>query len=350
MHIFLLNVISARHLRLIMCASASRVYSGLKNLKVEDISPLFEDKIFERGVRYFEQGRIRRPFVYRDSLMAECQGTLPEDYHIRVDMREGNLVASCTCPYAFGYCKHIAAVLIAWVKKPSAFKDLGRAEGLLRRMDKGSLVEMVLDMVKYDPDVVYVINLRLLPRSELPGFVRREMKSIFSDEYVDYLNVREIVKKLDIFRDYASDIFGEGDPGTAMTVLLPAIEAVIDGYTRLDDVDGLLHNFLSMVMGLYGDIIPAFRMDGERRHYLIAAIDWYVNAEWGLERIVRDFLRRETERLGEEKFMLDSVELKLADFKKSFIAMGPKYTDEYEYVEERLERLEALRTDIKGLF
>ena len=331
-----------------MCASAPPVYSGLKNLKVEEVSLLFEDKIFERGVKYFEQGRIRRPFVYRESLMAECQGTLPEDYHIRVDLREGNFVASCTCPYAFGYCKHIAAVLIAWVKNPSMFKDLGQAESLLRRMDKGSLVEIVLDMVKYDPDVVYVINLRLLPRAELPKFVQREMNNIFSGEYVDYLNVREVVKKLDIFREYASDIFDTGDPETAMTVLVPVIEAVIDGYTSLDDTDGLMRNFSAAVVDLYGNIIPAFRMEGERRRYLTAALEWYAGAEWGLERTIRNFLRRETERLGEEKFMLDSVEVKLADYKKSFIVMGPKYTDEYEYVEERLERLEALRADIKG--
>ena len=331
-----------------MHASAPPVATGLRNLTEEDVSSLFEEKIIDRGLKYFEQGRVQRPFVYRDSIMAECQGTLPEDYHIRVDFRDGNLVASCTCPYAFGYCKHIAAVLIAWLKRPSIFKDLGQSEDLLRRMDKGPLVEIVMDMIKYDPDVVYVINLRLLPRSELPGFVQKEMENIFSEEYVDYLNVREIVKKLDIFREYASDIFQAGDMGTAMVVLVPVIEAAINNYTSLDDTDGLMRNFFSTVIDLYGDIIPAFRLEGERRRYLASALDWYIEAEWGLERIIRNFLRKETERLKEERFMINSIELKLADYKRSFITMGPKYTDEYEYVEERLERLEGLITDIKG--
>ena len=331
-----------------MPTSASPVTLGLGNIKEEDVSLLFEEKILDRGIKYFEQGRVKRPFVYHDSLMAECQGTLPEDYHIRVDMREGNFVASCTCPYAFGYCKHIAAVMVAWLKKPSIFKDLGRSEALLKRMDKGPLVEIVMDMIRYDPDVVYVVNLRLLPRKELSGFVQREMKNIFSEEYVDYLNVREIVKKLDIFREYASDIFRAGDPGTAMVVLVPVIEAAIDKYTRLDDADGLMRNFFSMIIDLYGDIIPAFRLDGDRRRYLVEALEWYSAAEWGLERILRGFLQKETGRLGEERFMLNSVELRLADYKRSFITMGPKYTDEYEYIEERLERLEALRADIKG--
>ena len=320
----------------------------LKSLTDEEVSALFEDRIMERGIKYFEQGRIMRPFVYRESIMAECQGTLPENYYIRVDVRGGNLVASCTCPYALGYCKHIAAVLYGWLKKPGMFKDLGQSEDLLKKMDKGPLVETIIDMIKYDPDVVYVINLRLLPRNELPGFVEREMKNIFSEEFVDYLNVREIVKKLDIFREYASDIYQGGDIGTATVILNPVIDAIVDNYTNLDDTDGLMRNFFATVMDLYGDVIPNFRMEGERRRYMNQALEWYLLAEWGLERVLRNLIRKETERLKEQKFMLNAVELRLADFKKSFITMGPKYSEEYEYVEERLERLEEMRADIKG--
>ncbi len=332
-----------------MPASAPPALRDLRSLTDEQVSTLFEDRIMERGIKYFEQGRILRPFVYRDSIMAECRGTLPENYYIRVDLRGGNLVASCTCPYALGYCKHIAAVLYGWLKRPGMFKDLGQSEDLLKKMDKGPLVETIIDMIKYDPDVVYVINLRLLPRPELPGFVEREMKNIFSEEFVDYLNVREIVKKLDIFREYSSDIYQEGDIGTAMVVLRPVIEAIIDNYTNLDDTDGLMRNFFATVMDLYGDILPNYRLEGERRRFMNQALEWYLLAEWGLERVLRNFIRKETERLKERMFMLNSVELKLADYKKSFITMGPKYSEEYEYVEERLERLEELRADIKSL-
>ncbi len=265
-----------------MPAKAPTVGRDLKSLNEKDVRLLFEEKIFDRGIKYFEQGRILRPFVYNDNIMADCQGTLPEDYHIRVDLRDGNFVASCTCPYAPGYCKHIASVMYAWLHKPEMFKDLGQSERLLKRMDKGSLVEIVMDMIKYDPDVVYVVNLRLLPRKELPGFIDREMKNIFSDEFVDYLNVREIVKKLDIFREYASDIFKDGDVDTATIVLQPAIDMIIDNYTKLDDSDGLMRNFFSSVMDLYGDIIPEYRMEGERRRLMGQALEWYDLAEWGL--------------------------------------------------------------------
>lgn len=344
-----LNVIFPALILFLMPASAAPTVTDLRSLTEQEVEKLFDKKIFERGIQYYEQGRVLRPLIYRSSIMAECRGSLPEDYYIRVDVRKGDIVASCTCPYAFGYCKHIAAVMYAWVKRPSMFKDLGKSEDMLKRMDKKALVETIIDMIKYDPDVVYVINLRLLPREELPGFVEREMKNIFSEELVDYLNVREIVKKLDIFREYASDIFQAADAGTAMTVLVPVIDAVIDHYTSLDDVDGLMRNFFAALMDLYGDIIPAFKMEGDRRRYMANALDWYMNAEWGLERVVRNFLIRETQRLNEKRFMLNSVELKLSDYKKSFITMGPKYSEEYEYIEERVHRLEELGSEIRPL-
>ena len=181
----------------------------LIRLKEADVEKLFEPRIFERGIQYYEQGRVERPVVYRKSIMAECRGTQPENYGIRIEVDDGRIVASCTCPYASGNCKHIAAVLYAWLKKPSMFTDLGQAEQLLTRQEKSALVEMVIDMARYDPGVIYVINLRLLPAEDLPGFVQREMGVIFSGEPVDYLNVREIVRKLDIFREYAADLLGK---------------------------------------------------------------------------------------------------------------------------------------------
>ncbi len=63
-----------------------------------------------------------------------------------------------------------------------------------------------------------------------------------------------------------------------------------------------------------------------------------------------NFLRRETERLMEQRYVLDSIDLRLADYKKSLITTGPKYSEEYEYIEERLERLEELRAEIKGRY
>ena len=187
----------------------------LRKLTEPEVARLFDPRIYARGKEYFDEGRVQRPIVYHDSLMADVRGTLPEDYHVSVDVRDRNYIASCTCPYAFGYCKHIAAVMYGWVKRPSLFRDLGQSEDKLKRLGKEEIVEIVIDMIRYDPDVLYVINLRLTPAPELAAFAEREVRAIFSEEYVDYLNVRGIVRKLEIFREYAMDLSRAHDLSTS---------------------------------------------------------------------------------------------------------------------------------------
>ncbi len=318
----------------------------LRKLTEPEVARLFDPRIYERGKEYFNEGRVQRPIVYHDSLMADVPGTMPEDYHVSIDIRDRNYVASCTCPYAFGYCKHIAAVMYAWVKRPSMFRDLGKSEDMLKRLGKEEIVEIVIDMIRYDPDVLYVINLRLTPAPELAAFAEREVSAIFSEEYVDYLNVRGIVRKLEIFREYAMDLSRAHDLSTAITVLTPVIDAVIANYTKLDDVDDLMKNFFGGALDTFGRTITEMRDDGKRRALMTKAVDWYMDAEWGLEDQLRAFMRDVTLRMNEGRFMVNTIDLRVADYRRSLINTSPQYSEEHEYLDERVRRLSGLRTDI----
>jgi hypothetical protein len=329
-----------------MHATGAASAGDLMKLTEPDIARLFDPRIYERGKEYFAEGRVQRAIVYRNSLMADVKGTLPEEYHISVEFRDGNFVASCTCPYAFGYCKHIAAILYAWVKRPGMFKDLGQSEDTLKRLGRDEIVEIVIDMIRYDPDVVYVINLRLTPAPELPAFVQREIGAIFSEEYVDYLNVREIVKKLEIFREYAFDLRRAKKIEAGTSVLEPVIDAVIENYTKLDDVDGLMKNFFGAALDTIGGTMLEMREEGRRRAILTNGVDWYTDAEWGLEDQVREFLRNITLRLNESRFMVNTIDLRVADYRRSLINTGSLYSEEHEFLDERVRRLADLRTDI----
>lgn len=329
-----------------MHAAGAASAANLRKLTEPEIARLFDPRIYERGKEYFTEGRVQRPIVYHNSLMADVRGTMPEEYHISVDVRDGNFVASCTCPYAFGYCKHIAATLYAWVKRPGMFKDLGQSEDMLKRLGRDEIVEIVIDMIRYDPDVAYVINLRLTPAPQLPSFVKREFGAIFAEEYVDYLNVREIVKKLDIFREYAFDLYRGRDFNTSLSVAVPLIDAVVENYTKLDDVDGLMRNFFGAALDTLGGVIAEMKDEGRRRALLTRAVDWCMDAEWGLENQIREFLRNITLRLNEGRFMTNTIDLRVADYKRSLISTGAMYSEEHEYLDERVRRLADLRADI----
>jgi len=322
--------------------------ADLRKLTEPSISKLFQPRIFERGRAYFEEGRVLRPIVYKNSIMAECRGTMPSNYQISIDISDNRFIASCTCPYVFGYCKHIAAVLYAWVKRPSCFKDLGNSERLLLNLPKDEIVEIVMDMTRYDPDVIYVINLRLTPVGDLPAFASRELHDIFSDETVDYLSIREIVKKLEIFREYAADLFRSGRSEPGMSVIDPVIEAVIANYTKVDDADRLVLNFFIVALELFGSMLTGISDEGKLRSLLTRALDWYMDAEWGMESPLKEFLAYRSAKLRQSQYMMDAVELKRDDFKRSFIAAGRGSSEEYEYIDERIRRLSSLRSEIQA--
>jgi hypothetical protein len=73
-----------------------------------------------------------------------------------------------------------------------------------------------------------------------------------------------------------------------------------------------------------------------------------MDAEWGLENEVLRFLTTVSGRLDQERYMIDAVELKIADFRRSFISTSPKYSEEHEYIDERIRRLTTLRAALRS--
>jgi hypothetical protein len=159
--------------------------------------------------------------------------------------------------------------------------------------------------------------------------------------------VREITKKLDIFREYAADLQRAGDSRAALSVIVPVIEAVVENYTKVDDADRLLAHFFEAALDLHATLL-ASEGTGTRRKLLTTAIDWYMEAEWGLEDSLRTFLGDTSIRLKETRFMLNTVELRMADYRRSPVAASPNYSEEREFIGERMLRLADLAEEIRA--
>ncbi len=78
---------------------------------------------FHRGEEYYRDGAISNTAVQGAMLSGECAGTYAPYYRVQVELDEAGIAeASCTCPYEFGgYCKHIVALLLAYLHHPKSF-------------------------------------------------------------------------------------------------------------------------------------------------------------------------------------------------------------------------------------
>ncbi len=74
------------------------------------IRELCTEQSFQRGMRYFEEGRVKITGASPSSIVATVIGT--DKYHVEIDLDAFS--ASCNCPYDLeGYCKHIVATFLA---------------------------------------------------------------------------------------------------------------------------------------------------------------------------------------------------------------------------------------------
>ena len=76
-----------------------------------DWQSLFEPRILERGLNYYQMGHVSELIEEDRVISAIVTGS--EDYEVELDFsEEDNLGVYCECPYAaeLNTCKHMAAV------------------------------------------------------------------------------------------------------------------------------------------------------------------------------------------------------------------------------------------------
>ncbi|MCD1295480.1 hypothetical protein CUJ83_10765 [Methanocella sp. CWC-04] len=318
----------------------------LKALGESDLQVMFDKKIYERGKAYYKEGRIKRPLIYGNMIIAECEGSTPENYTVKAELTDKGITASCSCPYP-GYCKHIAAVMYGWVKMPSMFRDLNNAELELMKFNKDDLVELIMDVVRYEPGILPIVNTRLMSVRDLSGSIRQELDNIFSGDEHEHPDVSEILKRLDVFRQYSSELLDDGYISRAVSVISPVIDGVISHYGSIEDYAGDLRNFLALALGTYGKAMSLMPQD-LRRDMMVEELDWYLEAEFGLEDVLSGHLKSMILDLKERKFMQENVERRISDYKKSLIKTAPEYSDEYDFLNERISRMTALLHEIRA--
>ncbi|MCA9994512.1 MAG: SWIM zinc finger family protein, partial [Anaerolineales bacterium] len=99
---------------------------------------------FERGEDYLEGGYVENLVLRGQVLTAEVVGSQYEPYLVEVHF-SGNTIAKaiCTCPYdRGGDCKHIVAVLLAYIRDRESLAERPLLATLLADLDAEHLRAM----------------------------------------------------------------------------------------------------------------------------------------------------------------------------------------------------------------
>jgi uncharacterized Zn finger protein len=203
---------------------------------------------FQRGKSYFEQGAISNAAIQGNVVSGDCEGTQSPFYHVRVELDEAGIrSADCTCPYEFGdYCKHIVALLLAYVHTPKEFVTCESPAELLADLSRDDLMALLTKLMERQPDLYDWIHAAIaVPATDKskktrrkkidPDVYRRPVRNILHS--LDrmrmseaYWHVGSLANELRGVKDNAMKFLEQGDAETALAILLALLDEAHDAF------------------------------------------------------------------------------------------------------------------------
>jgi len=129
----------------------------MKNINKKLIKSTMGEVMYERGMDYFEDGKVLNIIHVENVVKAEVEGTRPQPYKVKIVFDGNNMRSSCSCPYD-ATCKHIAAVLFALEKeRKKQSPKINDWQMKLAKLSKEELIKILTPLVETDHDFKMMI-------------------------------------------------------------------------------------------------------------------------------------------------------------------------------------------------
>jgi uncharacterized Zn finger protein len=118
---------------------------------------------FERGENYYHTGAVLDLSKRENTLLARVEGSSYEPYQVTVELSDqGATAAYCSCPYDWGgYCKHIVATLLAYIREPEQVTERKSVAELLGKLERNDLLELLTDLLSEQPRLIDWVEMQL---------------------------------------------------------------------------------------------------------------------------------------------------------------------------------------------
>ncbi|MFP3947036.1 MAG: SWIM zinc finger domain-containing protein [Archaeoglobaceae archaeon] len=153
--------------------------------------------IFERGLKYFEEGNVTQLVKFKDKLVGEVLGT--DEYRTEVDLN--NLECRCSCPYSIN-CKHGVAAALQYFS--GAYLDKDKIMDMLNDRDRVELKNIISYLVEANPKNLGYLDEYVrsgdIETKELDRQIRSKLRLI-ENAYADLGFVEDFVRFIKLNED-----------------------------------------------------------------------------------------------------------------------------------------------------
>ncbi len=254
----------------------------------------FEDRILERGEKYWRQGCVRQLHDQGDMVTAIVQGT--EDYDVEIvltnDMFDD---ADCTCPYAGdgNACKHMAAVLFALEAgeaQKTGHEDKKAASvswrEALDQMEEPELRSLLAGIAARDRNLQERLILRVtkeLPAGQYDIWAKHLEKLACGargrDRFIEYDQAYDLCMSVcEFLHDTASDLIDSGFFLGAFRLACMVYDFIVR--EEMDDSDGGMSEVFSCCEDVWMDMIQ--RADAEEKEQMYGLLTKRLPDDFGM--------------------------------------------------------------------
>jgi uncharacterized Zn finger protein len=263
-----------------------------KRLTEELIRSLSTSQSYERGRQLYHAGAIFDAARQGNLLLGKCRGNQEPFYILQVEIdAAGVRSAQCSCPYEWGgICKHLVALLLAYLHTADDFVERKGVPELLQGLDSQALVELLSRLVEGHPELYDELEAAALgaqAAAKAPVAARQPQGKTQVSEKEYRRRVKDIlhslsgyrlseaywmmsgmVQQLDQVRATAYRFLEAGDAEGALVILMALLQEVCDAYERFDDSDGELGDFLGKLGQDLAEVILSEDLSRDERRSL----------------------------------------------------------------------------------
>ena len=255
---------------------------------------------FRRGEEYYRDGAVSNTAIQDTLLSGECAGTYAPYYQVLVELDEAGIAGtSCTCLYEYGgYCKHIVALLLSFLRHPKSFAARKTPANLLVDLDQDEIVAILIKLIQEQPELYD----RIEALTSVPSRSRKKRKKVDIEVYrrhiigivhsLDgmrmseaYWHVGDLATQLREVQQSAVKFLDAGDAETALEILLVLLEEASRAIEYIDDSNGELGGYVGNLGASLAEAILSMELSQVERTKLTGRLEKLIRyaSDYGME-------------------------------------------------------------------
>ena len=234
---------------------------------------------FQLGHSYFESRAIVDPRRQGKALKAWCQGSMPQPYRLQASFEHRGVVeADCSCPVGGGgRCKHVGALLLAWLHQPDAFRVVAELDTDLEQRSKPELIALIKQMLRLQPDLETLLEATLPGEDQKgapvnPDNYRRQVSAAFQRAGDDWYASRRIPTDIRITLSAGDGFLARADHSNASIVYRAVAQGILENYELVQDDDGELCEAVDRCVEGLDKCLASMELDSTAREDVLRAL------------------------------------------------------------------------------